>query len=114
MFLKRSRSIRNTASLCPPVTALRMYCASRSRNRRAVGEPGERIVVGEVVEPVLLLEVIDRERDVARQLAQQLHLLVVEEPGLVGVQGKHADRFVGNQQRQDGHRSGPALGDVPP
>ena len=61
MFLNRSRSIRNRASLCPPLAALRMYCASPLEKQAAVGEPGEHVVVGEVVEPFLLLDVVDRE-----------------------------------------------------
>ena len=46
----------------------------------AVRESGERIVVGEVIEPLLLFDVIDRERDVAGQFRQQLHLVSSKNP----------------------------------
>ena len=76
----------------------------------AVRESGEHIVVGEVVEPLLLVDVIDRERDVAGQLRQQLHLFFIEEFGLAGVQREHAYRFIRDNQRQNGHRADSGLG----
>ena len=48
----------------------------------AVGQIGERVVVREVVHARLLREVVQREGDVAGQLVQQAHLLLVEEIAL--------------------------------
>ena len=51
----------------------------------AVGEPGELVVVGEVVEPLFLLDMVEREGDVAGQLEQQLHFLFVKKAHFAGI-----------------------------
>src|SRR5260221_9438610 len=76
----------------------------------AVGQAGERIVVGEVVELFLILSVVERERDVARELQQQFHLVVVEEPALARIQCEDADCRALDQQRHDGQGIDSALG----
>src|ERR1019366_8161211 len=48
----------------------------------AIREAGQHIVVGEILEPPLLVDVIDRERDVAGQFGQQLQLLRVKDTSL--------------------------------
>jgi hypothetical protein len=48
----------------------------------------------------VLLEVLERECYVARELDQQAHLLMVEEPGFGGVQTKNADRLPRHDDRQ--------------
>ena len=69
------------------------------RLRHAVGEQaavrqvGERVVVGEVVHRRLLREVVQREGDVARELVQQAHLLLVEEVAHARIEEQHADRL---------------------
>ena len=70
----------------------------------AIRESGEHIVVGEVIEPLLLVDVINRERDVAGQLRQQLHLCFIKKTGFVGVQCEYAYRVIRDQQRQNSHR----------
>ncbi len=59
------------------------------QQQRAVRKTGERIVIGEIVEPLRLHDVIERERHVACELAQQLDLALVEEADFVVVQREH-------------------------
>ena len=52
----------------------------------AVGQEGERVVKGEIIELFLLVEVVDCERYIASQFRQQLHLFFMEEFNLAGIQ----------------------------
>src|SRR6267378_2451212 len=74
-----------------------------------VGKARQRIVVRQILEPLPLADVLERERDVARKFHQQLHFFAVEEPELAGVQGENADRLAADDQRQRGQRIDPAL-----
>jgi len=53
----------------------------------AVRKPGKRIVVSEIVQLFLFFDVIERKRNIARELEQELHLLLIEKPDLRRVQG---------------------------
>ena len=61
---------------------------------RPVGEPCKLVVVGQVVQLFGFRDVLEGERDVARQLEQQLHLLIVEKCHLAGVEREHSDSFL--------------------
>ena len=50
--------------------------------QRAVRKARQGVVVGEVVDPFFLADVLERKGNVARKLLQQLDLLVVEKIGL--------------------------------
>ena len=75
----------------------------------AVGEAGERVVIGEVIELLRFRDMVERERDVAGELQQQLHLLVVEESDLPGVQGEHAYPFALDDKGQHDQGTDAAL-----
>jgi hypothetical protein len=62
-------------------------------------------MVGEVLELLRLVDMVDGEGDVPRQLAKQLHLLFIEEADFAGVQRQHPDGFPGDQQRQHHQRA---------
>ena len=72
---------------------------------RWIGEAGEGVVVRQVVELFLLGDMVERERNVAGQLQEQLHLRRVEKARLAGVQREHPHDTVGSLQRQNGERS---------
>ncbi|MEA3221081.1 MAG: hypothetical protein OZX49_02200 [Immundisolibacter sp.] len=65
-----------------------------------IRQTGQHIVVGEVIKPRLLVEMVDRERDVAGQLRQQLHLRVIEIAGFRRVQAEYGNGFISDQQGQ--------------
>src|SRR5437867_10892143 len=46
----------------------------------AVGKSGQSVVIGKVMEPLFLLDVLESERDVARQLVEQIDLFVIKKP----------------------------------
>ncbi len=69
----------------------------------AIGQTGEHVVIGKVVEPGRLFDMVERERNVARQLGQQLHFLFVEEPRLGSDQRERSCRLSGHEQRQHDH-----------
>src|SRR5688572_26693982 len=48
----------------------------------------------------LFFDMFQRERDIARHLAEERHFLFVEEAGFGGVEGKYADRAARNEQRK--------------
>ena len=66
---------------------------------RPVRKSGERILVGEVVDLLPFFDMINRERDVAGQVRQQLHLFFMEEFTLARVQREHPYGFIRNNQR---------------
>ena len=69
-----------------PGGARRMYVLVQAlQEQGAIGKARKLIVVGKVVELVRLFDMIEGERDVPRQLVQQLHLLVIEEPDFPGI-----------------------------
>ena len=70
------------------------------KKQAAVGQPGQHVVVSEVIEPFPFLDMVDRERDLPRQFRQQRQLFLVEEVDFTRAQGKHPDCFVRYQQRQ--------------
>ncbi len=70
----------------------------------AVRKPAQHIVVGEVIETLSFVDVIDPERDVVGQIGQQLQLLRMKEFTFGGVQSNHTDRLARDYQRQHGHR----------
>ncbi|OIQ63765.1 hypothetical protein GALL_546930 [mine drainage metagenome] len=80
------------------------------QKQRAVCQSGEHVVVGEVVEPFLLADVIDRERNVTSEFHQQLQFVFLEKFTLTGVQDERTHRFILNNQRQNGHRVNSAFG----
>jgi hypothetical protein len=68
-----------------------------------VREAREHIVVRQVIQPLLLLDVIYREGDVAGELSQQLHLALMEELDFISVQSDHAHHDAADYQRERGH-----------
>ncbi len=62
-------------------------------------------MVGEVVHARLLREVAQREGDVARQLVQQAHLLLVEEVALARIEQQDAGALARGEQRQRHERA---------
>src|SRR5712691_5773742 len=59
--------------------------ADALEEQAAVRQTRKRVVIRQVVELFGLLDVVERKRDVAGKLPQQLHLLLVEKPDLAGV-----------------------------
>ena len=47
----------------------------------AVGESGQWIVIGQIIETFFFVDVLQAERDIAGQLAQQMQFLLIEECG---------------------------------
>ncbi len=94
-----------------PGPARRVHEARKAlAKKRRVSEPGEWIVVGEVVEQLGFLDVLERERDIAGKLEQQPHFVLgVEKPGRVRVQSEHPGGLVRHQQRQNGKGAKTAL-----
>src|SRR6185436_11498480 len=76
----------------------------------AIGEPGELVVVRQVVQLPRLLDVLQGKRDIARQLREELDLLLVEKADLAGIQREHPFRLAGDQQGKNGHRRDAARG----
>ncbi len=73
---------------------------------RRVREPRKGIVVGKVVEPLALLDVLERESDVAGELEQQPHFVfVVKEARRVGIQREHSDWHFRHEQGQHRERA---------
>ena len=70
----------------------------------AVGEAGERVVIGEVIELLRLRDVVERKRDVTGEFDEELHFLLIEETDLRRIQGQHADSLPRHQQRQHDQR----------
>ena len=71
----------------------------------AVGKIGERVVIGEIIHARLLREVAQRERNVARELVQQAHLLFIEEVALRRIQDDDAGHLAADEQRQRHERA---------
>ena len=79
----------------------------------AIGKTGERVVVGEIVESLGLLDVIQREGNIAAQVSQQTHLRRVEETTLVHDEHQASHRLRINHQRQSGNRAIATLNHLP-
>ncbi len=73
--------------------------------KRPVGESRELVVVGHIVELRRFRDVLERERDVARQLVEQPHFLFVEEPNLLGIDRENALSPPADDERQGHHRT---------
>src|SRR6266581_4443543 len=96
---------RANSSACMSGTSF----ANWSAPVRAAREPCQRIVIGQVVDLLSLADVLERERDVARQLKEQLHLLIVEELYLACIQGKHSHPLACDDEGQHRQRVDAAL-----
>jgi hypothetical protein len=76
------------------------------QEQRPVGQPGNVVVVGQVAQPVGLVEVVERKADVAAQLREQLHFGLIEKSDFVGQQrerGHHCLAHHNGQHRHAGH-----------
>ncbi len=73
------------------------------QKQRAVGQACGFVVVGQIVQPLFLVQVVQRETNVACQFNQQNHFLIIEKAGFAGIQGQHAHRVV---QYHDGQICG--------
>ena len=82
--------------------------------QRPVGELGEGVVVREVFSLLALVDMLERERDIAGDLEKQFHLLVIEMTGFRGVKREHADALAVLHQRYDGDGSYAARGRFAP
>ena len=72
MFLNRSRSHQAYRKLVPAAGRAVHILRCPFEKQAAVGETGKHVVIGEIIEPFPLFDVIDRERNVRRLVRQQL------------------------------------------
>ena len=68
-----------------------------------IGQPRQRVVIGQIVQSLVFFDVIDAERDITGQLGQEHQFILLKELPLAGVQREHADGPARHDQRQHDH-----------
>lgn len=69
---------------------------------RAVREPGQHVVTGDIDESFVLFHNLEREPDVPRELLEQPHFLLVETAGFRRVKCDHPGGDLVHNERQHG------------
>src|SRR6185436_9868296 len=76
--------------------------AQAVQEQGAIGQSGERIVIGQVIQLRLLFHVIERERQVRHQVVEQPDFFGVEKVGFSGEKYQHRNELTACRQRERG------------